>query len=330
VQSTGLPWSGLVSARSLPCLLPVDALPDGAFPPVGRLGLTSPLSSVLCAATTAHSPSQVASLVARRPDTLPVPVVRGVRYRLVARCKPLCHARAFGHPVPHSGSLTRRQVAVPRSRVLPVKTCPALRPRWYPGHSPSRTQDCCLPALAHRRLSSLYHFERSPSVHNPTHFGAPSRGLPSRDPRLRTAPYGEAHGFASDLWARRSSGGTGTVVRTHWETYTNFMGLHPIPRFRAYLGASKALLGSDLSPRPALARRAPCPRPYGETVPDAFSPPSGRVVHDFTRLKVVETGLALSLQRSNVFDWHNHGSRRVSPRLGLCLLLFGEMLSAVS
>ena len=26
-------------------------------------------------------------------------------------------------------------------------------------------------------------------------------------------------------------------MRTHWETITNFMGLPPIPRFRAYLGA---------------------------------------------------------------------------------------------
>src|SRR3989442_14452251 len=54
--STGLPWSGLVSSKSLPCLPPVDALLDGAFPPVGRLGLTSPPSSVLCAATTAALP----------------------------------------------------------------------------------------------------------------------------------------------------------------------------------------------------------------------------------------------------------------------------------
>src|SRR6266581_5370924 len=57
-QSTGLPWSGLVSAMSLPCLPPADALPDGAFPPVGRLGLTSPPSLVLCAATTALCPSR--------------------------------------------------------------------------------------------------------------------------------------------------------------------------------------------------------------------------------------------------------------------------------
>src|SRR5215510_7689080 len=66
-QSTGLPWSGLVSSKSLPCVRPADALLDGAFPPVGRLGLTSPPSPVLCAATTATSPSQVASLVARFP-----------------------------------------------------------------------------------------------------------------------------------------------------------------------------------------------------------------------------------------------------------------------
>jgi hypothetical protein len=59
-----------VSSMSLPCFRPADALPDGAFPPVGRLGLTSPPSLVLCAATTVTSPSRRASLVARRSDTL--------------------------------------------------------------------------------------------------------------------------------------------------------------------------------------------------------------------------------------------------------------------
>jgi hypothetical protein len=32
-------------------------------------------------------------------------------------------------------------------------------------------------------------------------------------------------------------------VRTHWVTTTNFMGLLPIPRFRAYLGATSAWFG---------------------------------------------------------------------------------------
>src|SRR5207249_4186254 len=56
MQSTGVLWSGLVSSMSLPYVPPADALLDGAFPPVGRLGLTSPPSSVLCSATTAALP----------------------------------------------------------------------------------------------------------------------------------------------------------------------------------------------------------------------------------------------------------------------------------
>src|SRR5712692_7579625 len=64
--------------------------------------------------------------------------------------------------------------------------------------------DCCLPALATRRLSPLYHLEGFPPVHNSTPFGAPSRGLPSRYPRLRTAPYGEARGFTTDRLASGS------------------------------------------------------------------------------------------------------------------------------
>ena len=58
---------------------------------------------------------------------------------------------------PTPGSTSRSQVALPSSRVPPVKTCPALRPRWCPAHSPFRTQDCCLPALAHRRLTTTIH-----------------------------------------------------------------------------------------------------------------------------------------------------------------------------
>ena len=37
---------------------------------------------------------------------------------------------------PSPGIASRRQGARPRSRVPPVKTCPALRPRWCPAHSP--------------------------------------------------------------------------------------------------------------------------------------------------------------------------------------------------
>src|SRR5262249_23184895 len=44
-----------------------NALPDVAFPPVGRLGLTSPPSTVLYDATTATCPARGSSLVARSP-----------------------------------------------------------------------------------------------------------------------------------------------------------------------------------------------------------------------------------------------------------------------
>ena len=66
-QSPGLLWVGLVSSESLPCIRPAEALCDGACPPVGRLGLTSPPAPGLCAATTAPFPSQVAALGARFP-----------------------------------------------------------------------------------------------------------------------------------------------------------------------------------------------------------------------------------------------------------------------
>ena len=39
---------------------------------------------------------------------------------------------------PNPGIWSRRQAALPSSRVPPLKTCPALRPRWCPRHSPKR------------------------------------------------------------------------------------------------------------------------------------------------------------------------------------------------
>ena len=44
-------------------------------------------------------------------------------------------------------------MALPSSRVTPLHTCPALRPRWCPRLLPLRGWDCCLPATGNRRLS---------------------------------------------------------------------------------------------------------------------------------------------------------------------------------
>jgi hypothetical protein len=109
-------------------------------------------------------PPRLGGLHLSRAAPIPclLPYVRGLPEGLMVWSKRPDHARAFGQPVPHSGPLTRRQMALPRSRVPPLKTCPALRPRWCPRYSPKRIQDCCLPALANRRLSSPYHLESYP------------------------------------------------------------------------------------------------------------------------------------------------------------------------
>ncbi|SRR6266487_5120202 len=122
------------------------------------------------------------------------------------------HTRAFGHPVPHSGSLTRRQVALPRSQATPVKTGPALSPRWCPDGSPSRLQDCCLPAGGHRRLSPPDDLEGYPCVHHDMLCGTPSRGLSSRVPSSFVRPWLGGHvECASGLLARLWPGRTCTV-----------------------------------------------------------------------------------------------------------------------
>src|SRR5262249_870867 len=172
VQSNGGLVTRLVSAKSLSCVCPLNALPDGAFPPVGRLGLTSPPSPVLCAATTATLP--VLGRFACRSPPRYLACFRGswCPYRARGRVEAPRTRQGFWSPGPHSGYETRRQLALPSSRAPPLKTCPALRPRWCPAHSPYRTQDCCLPVRANRRLSPRYILEGYPDDHNYTNFGA--------------------------------------------------------------------------------------------------------------------------------------------------------------
>jgi hypothetical protein len=148
-------------------------------------------------------PSRVASLVAR----FPIPCLLPSFVVSLPGSWPGGSARSRqglwspGPPIP--GRWSRRQMALPRSRVPPLHACPARRPRWCPAYSPYRTQDCCLPATGNRRLSPPYTFEGYPLVHDSTPFGAQSRGLPARYTWLRTAPDGEARRCATDRLARR-------------------------------------------------------------------------------------------------------------------------------
>ena len=155
-----VPW--LVSLHSLP-RVPWD---------VG-----SPPSSVLCSATTANGPPRGRSVLPLLPRSL------GSRLWLCVPWSRKAHVRGRrllstpgvlpslgGTPAPDLSP--RRPLALPSSRVTPVNACPALRPRWCPGHAPWRLQDCCLPATAHRSACPRYRLEDYPVDHDSTYFGA--------------------------------------------------------------------------------------------------------------------------------------------------------------
>ena len=114
----------MVSAKSLSCVGPLHALPDVAFPPVGRLGLTSPPSAVLCDATTATCPSRGPSLVARSPIPCLLLAVCALPAGLVGWSKRPNHARAFGHPVPQSGMVVKEPGGSPKFPSSPCEDMP--------------------------------------------------------------------------------------------------------------------------------------------------------------------------------------------------------------
>src|SRR5712691_4604998 len=107
------------------------------------------------------------------------------------------HARPLVTRSPYSGSVVKETDGSPKFPSSPSEDMP-------------RSQTPVVSSiLAKTHLGLLPSSACKPSAdHNYTHFGAPSRGLPSRYTRLRTAPYGEARGFATDLLARRGSDGT--------------------------------------------------------------------------------------------------------------------------
>jgi hypothetical protein len=166
-------------------------MPGVAFPPVGPVGLSSPPSSVLCSAKTAILP--FSGRFARRslPDTWPASVCswcpRGAR-AVVEASTPRQDLWSPGVPIREYGKETGGSPKfpsypygyMPRSQT-PVVSCALAIP--HPGLLPS---GACKPS----------------ADHDSTHFGAQSRGLSPRYTRLRTAPYGEARGVATDLLAR--------------------------------------------------------------------------------------------------------------------------------
>jgi hypothetical protein len=131
-------------------------LPGAAFPPGGRWGLTSPPSPVRCAAKTATLSVSGRFACRSRPDTLLAPVVRGLRFRLVARWKPSEATPGWlSPPAPQTGNCCQETGGSPQfpsypSRDLPrsqtpvvswalAMSRPGLRPSgpWKPSAFPS-------------------------------------------------------------------------------------------------------------------------------------------------------------------------------------------------
>ena len=170
------------------------ALPDVAFPPGGRLGLTSPRSPVICDATTATSPSRGSSLVARSPIPCLLPTVCVPRGSSCGGSSPTTPGLLVSRYPCSSGALDKETKETNNSLQFlsyPLKCMP---------RSQTPVVSCAL-AIAHPGLLPSSHWKPS-ADHDYTHFGAPSRGLSPRYTRLRTAPGGEARGFATDLLAR--------------------------------------------------------------------------------------------------------------------------------
>jgi hypothetical protein len=100
-------------------------MPGVAFPPVGPLGLSSPPSSVRCAAKTATLPLSERFACRSRPDTLPAPVVRGLRFRLVARWKPPGATPGWlSQPAPHTGNCCKETGGSPKFLSYPSGDMP--------------------------------------------------------------------------------------------------------------------------------------------------------------------------------------------------------------
>jgi hypothetical protein len=121
--------------KSLSCVCPWNALPDGAFPLVGRLGLTSPPSPVLCAATTATLP--VLGRFACRSPPRYLTCFHGswCPYRARGRVEAPRPRQGFWSPGPHSGYETRRpRACCGKKSALKRPLCPC--------HSGADSRNC--------------------------------------------------------------------------------------------------------------------------------------------------------------------------------------------
>jgi hypothetical protein len=224
-------------------------MPGLAFPPVGRLGLASPPSPVLCSATTATRPS--------RWPLLPL----GHRYLVCSFCScprlrsgslplrnPCVNARPAwspGTPFPGCRQGNKWLSQVPRlplcqhaplfdpGGVLNTRLI-ALRTAAFRLHDSVSFPAIQLTVILLSTTIQISGLNHAACFLAPPGFGLPLPALPA--------------GFATDPLARLWSGGT----YTHWVTLTNFYRLTPISHRSGLLLARHALVRRVLGVTPII------------------------------------------------------------------------------
>ena len=161
-------------------------MPDLAFPPMGRLGLTSPPSQVLCSATTALCPSRcpVLSLVHRYL----VWFVSSLGCKLVKRVERPPHAwPAWSPGTPFPGCLQGNNWLSQVPRLPLCWHAPLSDPGGVLSTRPSALRTTAFRLRHH--VGFLVSF-LTIIIHNSTNFEALSRGLLACSPWLRTSVTG--------------------------------------------------------------------------------------------------------------------------------------------
>jgi len=152
-------------------------MPGVAFPPVGRLGFTSPPSSVLCSTKTATLPLSGCFACRSLPDTLRASVGSWCPSWARGRVEAPRSRQGLWSPGPPIRELSKEAEGSPTFPSYPCRYMP--RSQTPVGSQRlANTSLGLLPSSA-KKLSAFpsFRLEGYPLAHHHNHFGAPSRGL---------------------------------------------------------------------------------------------------------------------------------------------------------
>ena len=152
-------------------------MPGVAFPPVGRLGLTSPPSSVLCSTKTATLPLSGRFTCRSLPDTLRASVGLWCPLRARARVEAPQSRQGLWSPGPPVRELRKETEGSPKFPSYPCRYMP--RSQTPVGSQRLANASLGLLPSSAKKLSAFpsIRLEGYPIAHHHINFGAPSHGL---------------------------------------------------------------------------------------------------------------------------------------------------------